>query len=266
MIKDVNGLLGHVYDEIRKQTDIAVIGLSGGADSTLVALLCVKALGKENVYGIHMPYDNVDYESFNMSSINLAHRLGIGQYLIPITDAVQGLTRRFGTVGDLSTLNTGNMRSRMRMVTLYTACCHIGETTNKRSRVIGTGNLSEDYIGYDTKGGDALADFFPIGNLLKSEVYQLLEHFRDEGMIDEEMINRIPSAGLWKGQTDEDELGHTYAEMEPYVLALYSGEGVDQGDELSKFVWERHINNKHKHEGPPAFDLRVFCDKGKVLK
>jgi len=256
VIKNIDGLLEHVEINLRKRMDTAVIGLSGGADSTLVAILCTNALGKENVYGVHMPYNRLDNETFNRRSVILARHLGIPSKTVWIDNEVNLIA---GNFGHLSELNQGNLRSRMRMVVLYTMCCEIAEQSGNEVRVIGTGNLSEDFIGYDTKGGDALADYFPIGSLVKSEVYQLLEYFRDQGVITEEMINRVPSAGLWDGQTDEDELGYTYDEMEPYVLDMYEHGQVDFNDPISKFVWERHKANRHKHEAPPVVALRGFC-------
>jgi len=261
MIKDIEGLIDSVTKQIREQTDIAIIGLSGGADSTLVACLCTEALEKGCVYGVHMPFNELDKETFNLASYKLAKRLDIHSTTVDIGGAVGMLSGQFRR--ELSNINQGNMRSRMRMIALYTTCCELGERFKTRARVIGTGNLSEDFIGYDTKGGDALCDFFPIGSLLKSEVYQLLDYFVKEGTIDPEMINRTPSAGLWDGQTDEDELGHTYTEMEPYVLIGFKeGAGALTGfnDPLAEFVAERHFINKHKHEAPPAFDLREFCE------
>ena len=152
------------------------------------------------------------------------------------------------------------------MCTLYTVAHHLGDKLGKRVRVIGTGNLSEDFIGYDTKGGDALCDIFPIGQLFKSEVYQLLDFFRDMGVIDEEHIDRIPSAGLWNGQTDEQELGHTYNTMEPIVKRFLEHakvqplHTVEPTCDVSKFVLQRHLANKHKHEAPPVIELRQFCE------
>lgn len=260
MIKDINGLLECVKQELQKTMDTAVVGLSGGADSTLVALLCKMALGKDNVYGVHMPCNQLDKDTFNTKSVVLARHLGINERTIDIAGAVDRLSDQFNYGADISKLNQGNIRSRMRMISLYTLCCKVGEQTGKRCRVIGTGNLSEDYIGYDTKGGDALADVFPIGELVKSEVYQLLEYFRDQGVITEEMIDRVPSAGLWDGQTDEEELGYTYDEMEPHVLMGYKDGTVSLGEPISMFVYNRHIDNKHKHETPPVAELRRFCD------
>lgn len=261
MIKNIDELLERVTIYIRNRTDTAILGMSGGADSTLVAILCKLALGADNVQSVHMPFSKYDDE-LHRKSTDIASHLGLCIRTVNIGPAVRGLVHETYTIEprEISQLNNGNMRSRMRMIALYTICCQEEEATGKRCRVIGTGNLSEDFIGYDTKGGDALADYFPIGSLLKSEVYQLLDYFRDQGVITEEMINRVPSAGLWDGQTDEGELGYTYDEMEPYVLDVAAGM-VDFNDPLSRFVHERHQNNRHKHEAPPVVGLRGFCEE-----
>lgn len=248
---------------IKKETDVAVIGLSGGADSTLVACLCTKALGKENVYGIHMPYNDADSKTFNSRSMKIATRLGIHSIVVPIGHIADSITSSVeSAVGDISMTNKGNSRSRARMTILYGIAHQLGDTLKKRVRVVGTGNLSEDSIGYDTKGGDALADFFPIGNLFKSQVYALLDKFKAAGVIDEEHIDRVPSAGLWDGQTDEGELGYSYNEMEPVVSAMFENYTEDSTDVISKllnigfqkdlttFVVNRHFANRHKHMAP----------------
>jgi NAD+ synthase len=259
MIKNIPGLIEHVTINLQKRMDIAVVGLSGGADSTLVALLCKKALGADNVYGVHLPYNKLDLDTFNTKSRKLAEKIGIKDKLIQIGTAVEELSEEFEGLY-LSDINKGNLRSRMRMVTLYTFARQISDSLKgeKRVRVLGTGNLSEDFIGYDTKGGDALADYFIIGDLLKSEVYQLLEFFRDSGEITEELINRVPSAGLWDGQTDELELGYSYAEMEPFVLDGLDGKwSLD--NPIGKLVHDMHFANAHKHQAPPVVGLRGFC-------
>lgn len=261
------GLVDRILDGIRSKVDIAVVGLSGGADSTLVATLSALALGKENVYGASMPYGETDLKTFNNRSQSLAAKLGIKHNVYPIRQASNGVSANFPA---LSTLNAGNLRSRMRMVHLYTHACQIAEANpDKRVRVMGTGNLSEDFIGYDTKGGDALADYFPIGQLYKKEVYAFLDYFKDLGVIDDEHIDRVPSAGLWEGQTDEAELGYSYDQMAPaiHVCLMMKNQGRKPGDpeftfsadpefkKLVEFVWNRHWANKHKHEGPEALDL-----------
>src|SRR5271157_4966105 len=164
MIKDVPALVVEICKQLKEKTDIAVVGMSGGADSTLVSILCREALGAGNVVGVHMPYSATDASKFNSNSVNTANKLGIRQIWFPIQEPVDSLTKLFNQVieSGLSQINSGNMRSRMRMITLYTIS-HAEGKDRKKARVIGTGNLSEDYIGYDTKGGDALCDFFPIG-------------------------------------------------------------------------------------------------------
>lgn len=265
MIPDTGQLLEHLYEELRHHVDVAVVGLSGGADSSLTAIICMQALGKENVYGVSMPYGEVDMLTFNAMSARLAERIGIHHYLRPVTRIADTINEQvyLRSESELSPVNKGNARSRARMCILYGISHNLADQKpGKRVRVMGTGNLSEDFIGYDTKGGDALADIFPIGDLFKSEVYQLLEYFRDRGLISEENINRVPSAGLTDNQTDEDDLGFSYDQMEKgirFCLEHYSDMASQQLDEVTSFVWGRHLSHKHKHEAPVVIPLRRLC-------
>jgi len=273
-------LIKVITHDIKKNVEVAVIGMSGGADSTLLTALCVRALGKENVYGIGMPYNQLDADTFNDRSQKIATKLGIKYHVSSIGAPVDAFMDGYGK---MSTLNEGNLRSRMRMIHLYAHCCTIAETTGKAARVMGTGNLSEDFIGYDTKGGDALADIFPMGELYKYEVYALLYHLADIDELDLDMIDVTPSAGLWDGQTDEEELGMSYNEMAPaikFLLKYYEAVdgvtdratftntleciGLKQGEralnnddfiETLWFVWKRHFVNKHKHTAPYVTSL-----------
>jgi len=264
----IPAVLAKIEEEIRKNVDIATIGVSGGADSTLVTIICMRALGPDNVYVQHMPYDNYDISDgrFNMRSLVLTEYLGIKHSKLTwIGDTCEAMFAQFDRPGHRQTseLNKGNTRSRMRMVALYLYNQHISEEFQgeKRCRVMGTGNISEDFIGYDTKGGDALCDLFPIGSLFKSEVYQLLDYFVKQGYINEQHIDRIPSAGLWEGQTDEDEIGFTYNEMEPYIRHYLTTGEWDESTPCGKEVKRRHYINAHKHQAPAVIEIRDFIDK-----
>ena len=266
MIEDCEKIEKRLREEIRKHADLAVLGISGGADSSLTAILCLRALGPENVYALSMPFNKHDAETFNALSTRLADRLGIRHYVRDVAAIANAINARIAVL-DSDTpndINKGNSRSRARMCVLYGFAHDLGRhNPDKRVRVMGTGNLSEDFIGYDTKGGDALADIFPIGELFKSEVYQALEYFRDKGIIEEEHINRLPSAGLEDNQTDEQDLGYTYNEMEPgirYCLDNYDSIDEHQLDEVTAFVWQRHLAHRHKHIAPTVIPLRhEYC-------
>ena len=269
MIKNIDNLITTITSEISNFTEIAVLGLSGGADSSLVATLCSKALGPKNVYGLHLPHNTTDEKTFNNRSKRLAAKLGICEYKLTIRGTYDQLEQILSdNLGELSTLNKGNIRARIRMSILYSTSHHLSDLLKKKSRVVGTGNLSEDFIGYETKGGDAVADIFPIGDLYKSEVYQMLEYFVQQSTLNEDLIDRIPSAGLWEGQTDEEEIGYSYNKMEQSIRKLRDPEtGITTNDinmtslsELDKFVQKRHLKNKHKHLAPPVIKLRKFCD------
>lgn len=265
MIRDLAGLLSRIKEALAEHTDLAVVGMSGGADSTLVATLCAVLLGRERVVSVHMPATKTDKLKFNKNSFAVAEKLGVRKIEIPIGEVADSFNQILAVgLGNkvLSPLNQGNTRARLRMSCLYGVAHQLAdENPGQRVRVIGTGNLSEDFIGYDTKGGDALADYFVIGDLFKSEVYQLLDYFSDQGLLSSELIDRTPSAGLWEGQTDEAELGYSYDEMEPSVRKCLKG-GVPDVDftALDHFVYSRHAAHKHKHEAPPVLSLRQFCD------
>jgi NAD+ synthase len=269
MIKDIEGAVQKVVKELQDFTDCATLGMSGGADSTLVACLCVRALGEKNVYAVGLPYNDLDMSYFNSRAKRTADRLGVHYTEIPIKKQVNTIVESLG-IHDfikgsgpdaMDQIQLGNIKARIRMTTLYAMNAWLTSNGN-RYRVIGTGNLSEDFIGYDTKGGDALADIFPIGTLFKSEVYQMLDYFVSRGMIIDSDIDRIPSAGLWNGQTDEGELGHTYAEMEPaiqYCVEHYDRINEKSTDPIVEFVRNRHLVHKHKHVGPPVINVREHC-------
>ena len=260
-IKDIHPAIKNAVEGIQSTVDIAIIGLSGGADSTLCACICKEALGAENVIGVSMPYGATDLATFNARSCRLAEKLGIQHRVAsiggPMNCIEDTLTEQVCSLVGTRTIDPfvlGNTRSRLRMLYLYAVSGSLSlKYPHKRVRVIGTGNLSEDYIGYDTKWGDGACDVFPISDFLKREVYMALDDFRDIGVISEDLIERIPSAGLWDGQTDEGELGYTYDAMAPAVLYckefMEHNNAIELPEDLQKvvdFVWNRHKANSHK--------------------
>lgn len=179
-----------------------VLGVSGGIDSALVLALAIKAVGVENVKCYSLPYAE-GLKSTKDAQL-LGQHFGVQVSQHPIKDMVDA----FG-VSDPYRL--GNIMARVRMTFLYDKAMHHGSTL-----VLNTCNLSEDLVGYATKYGDAAGDVAPIAHLTKTEVYQMAEYMG----IPDELINRVPSAELWDNQTDENELGFTYADLDK-VIDIY---------------------------------------------
>ncbi|MDK2789843.1 MAG: synthase [Methanothermococcus sp.] len=225
-----------------------VVGLSGGIDSSLVAYLCVKALGKDKVLGVIMPEKNsnpLDKEHAEL----VANKLGIEYNISDITEVLKAFgaggyvpTREFDKKAD------GNLKPRIRMCILY-------YFANKRNLLVaGTSNKSEIYMGYGTKYGDLGSDFLTIGNLFKTEVKELAKYLG----VPEEIIEKPPSAGLWKGQTDEAELGISYELLDKILMGIEQGKEVEEiSDELNvpvskiKEIIYRIEINKHKSQPLP---------------
>lgn len=179
----------------------AVLGISGGKDSSIAAALCVEALGKDRVIGVLMP--NGEQADIDMS-YKLVNHLGIKHYVVNIHDAVQGLKGAIPM--ELTEQSRINMPPRIRMTTLYAVsqCCN--------GRVVNTCNLSEDWVGYSTRYGDAAGDFSPLSRLTVQEVLAI-GRILD---LPSELVEKVPSDGLC-GKTDEDNLGFTYEELDRYI-------------------------------------------------
>lgn len=179
----------------------AVVGISGGKDSSIAAALCVEALGKDRVIGVLMPCG--EQHDIDMAYM-LVNHLGIKHYVVNIKDAIEGLKASMPL--ELSTQSLTNMPPRIRMTTLYA----VSQSCN--GRVVNTCNLSEDWVGYSTRYGDAAGDFSPLCNLTVQEVKEI---GRLLGLPDM-LVDKVPIDGLC-GKTDEDNLGFTYAELDRYI-------------------------------------------------
>ena len=217
----------------------AVIGISGGKDSSAVAALCVEALGKDRVIGVLMPCgEQQDIDK----AILLVETLGIKHYIVNIKEAVDGLTKNIPF--ELQEQSRINLPPRIRMSALYA----VSQSNN--GRVANTCNLSEDWVGYSTRYGDSVGDFSPCSHLTVDEVKQI---GRLLGLPDA-LVDKVPSDGLC-GLSDEDKLGFTYAELDRYIR-----EGVIEDKEKKEKIDRLHRINLFKLQLMPAFepDLKVM--------
>lgn len=190
----------------------SVIGLSGGIDSAVAAYLSVKALGKKNVHGVLLPYKSSSKDSIKDALLVVKH-LGINSKIINVTGAVDSLIKEDPSdkhKESIGNVRRGNIIARMRMIALYDYSQEIG------GLVIGTGNKTEILLGYSTLYGDSASAINPLGDLYKTQVWQLAKLLK----IPKRIIDKKPSADLWIGQTDEKELGISYAEADKLLYFL----------------------------------------------
>jgi NAD+ synthase len=223
-----------------------ILGLSGGIDSTVVAYLLTTALGKDRVLGVMMPYgENWEKSDSFRDALSVTMTLKISSKIVNITDIVDSYFKGVEEE-DITNIRKGNIMSRVRMTMLYdTANVHNGI-------VIGTTNHSELMIGYFTKHGDGGVDLEPIGGLLKTHVYELARYLG----VPENIINKTPTADLWAGQTDEDEIGITYEELDK-ILYCARHDMIDEatkefGNKVEK-VCMLIIQSIHKRRLAPMY-------------
>ena len=218
----------------------AVIGISGGKDSSVCAALCVEALGKDRVIGVLMPNG---VQSDIADSRQLVEYLGIQNVTINIADAVSAVRTQLKEADiEVSEQTEINLPPRIRMSVLYA----VSQSMN--GRVINTCNLSEDWVGYSTRYGDSAGDVSPLGKLTVQEVKAL---GRELGL-PENLVDKTPSAGLC-GSTDEQKLGFTYA-----VLDRYIREGICEDVSIRQRIDSLHEQNKFKLELIPTFEPQTM--------
>lgn len=206
----------------------AIVGISGGKDSSVVAALCVEALGKERVIGVLMP--NGEQADIDMSQLLVGH-LGIRHITVNIQAGYDGLLNEIrAQLGEVSRDTTINLGPRVRMATLYA----VAQSCN--GRVANTCNLSEDWVGYSTRYGDNAGDFSPLSMLCVCEVKAI---GREVGL-PEVLIEKVPIDGI-SGQTDEEKLGFTYAALDAYIR-----DGVDPEPQAKARIDRLYALNRFK--------------------
>lgn len=212
----------------------AIVGISGGKDSSIVAALCVEALGKDRVIGVLMPCgEQSDIDCAKL----LVNHLGIKSYTINIKDAVNGILGNMPDGFETSIQTKTNIQPRVRMTTLYA----VGQSNN--GRVANTCNMSEDWVGYSTRYGDAAGDFSPISDFTVTELKQIGRVLN----LPNELVNKTPIDGLC-GKTDEENLGFTYEVLDRYIRT-----GVCKDPNIKNKIDEMHERNKFKLELMPSF-------------
>ena len=207
-LKEVHNELVEFLRESFKKAGFskAVLGLSGGIDSALVAYLLRDALGKENVLAIMMPYKSSNPDSLNHAKL-VVEDLGINSKTIEITEMIDAY---FKNEKEATSLRMGNKMARERMSILF------DYSSKENALVVGTSNKTEIYLGYSTQFGDSACALNPIGDLYKTNIWDLSRYLK----IPNELIEKKPSADLWEGQTDEQEMGLTYKEADQVMYRL----------------------------------------------
>lgn len=223
-----------------------LVGLSGGIDSALVLQLCTLALGQKNVFAFYLPYKTSSKKSYQ-DAVLVAQEVGIKLEIIPITQMVDIY---FKDINNLENLRRGNFCARIRMSVLF------DKAKEKKALVAGTGNRSELLTGYCTIFGDSACSFEPIGHLFKTEVKQMAKFLN----LPKQIIEKAPTADLWEGQTDEDEMGISYQTLDNILIALLDKK-LSQSKLFEKFgekrvqkVIQLVERSKFKREMPPCLD------------
>lgn len=215
----------------------AVVGISGGKDSSVVAALCAEALGKDRVVGVMLP--NGEQPDID-DSMRVVQALGIWYFKLNIEDAFKSIRSQVKqTVGMVSNQTTINLPPRLRMATLYAVSQSVG------GRVANTCNYSEEFVGYSTRWGDSVGDFAPLANLTSDEVVQIGLLCKE---LPEDLVLKTPSDGLC-GKTDEDSFGFTYEQLNAYIWNGIRGVPAD----VAQRIEAMHRRSAFKRSPIPAF-------------
>ncbi|MEN3044572.1 MAG: NAD+ synthase [Candidatus Hydrothermales bacterium] len=235
----------------------AVINLSGGVDSSLVTKLTAVAIGNERTYALILPEEGITPKEDVEDAIKLCKELNISYEVISINDPLKAFESSLRNLkGDIEWGIT-NLKPRVRMIYAYFYA------NAKKLLVVGTSNKTELLLGYGTKYGDLAADIYPIGDLYKTQVWQLAEYVS----IPTDIVKKKPSAGLWKGQTDEEEIGYTYYQIDRVLFCLVELElSVRETSDflnISEYavndLYERIVKNEHKRRTPTITKISRMC-------
>lgn len=218
----------------------AVVGLSGGLDSAVVSGLCARALGPDKVLGVIMPAHSLPQDADDARIV--ADAWGIEHQIVDLSDISDALLALLPAGTQLA---RANIKPRLRMIVLYYLANSLGRA------VVGTGNRSELMVGYFTKHGDSGVDLLPLAGVYKHQVYDIA---REIG-VPQAIIDRPPSAGLWAGQTDESEMGVSYADLDRVLEAMAAGTDSGVSPDIVARVERMVRGSAHKRRLPPMFSI-----------
>jgi len=229
---DLNEVETKIIQKIRSfvGTKNVFIGISGGIDSAVTAFLCVKALGRKRVFGVLMPYGRQKDVSDSISVVNQLNIKYFQKDIKPIVDLYKIADNKY---------TVANIMARVRMSILY------AYANQKNGLVVGTTNKSEMDIGYFTKFGDGGCDFEPIANIYKTEIFKIAKLLN----VPPNIITKKPTAGLWENQTDEDELGFTYVDLDNFL------QGKHLNPEIEIKIQNLIANSEHKRHLPTIISI-----------
>ena len=240
----------HLKEYLKKSgCDGYVCGISGGIDSAIISYLCCKAVGKGKFIGIYLPCDSSPI--MEEDSIHLAKNLGIELRISNLIDSYNAIIQKLEEGGEtVSQLTKANTKARLRMTMLFALA------NQYNYLVCGTGNKSELDIGYCTVGGDQICSIEPIGNYYKTEIYKMASLIPE---IPQSIIDKPASADLWEGQTDEDEIGMPYEELDKILLFIDSHSLNKDGLNEGKIEKVRKMMSKaeYKNRVPPRYDRKL---------
>ena len=241
--KETENVIKFIQDYYKKNNlGGAILGISGGKDSAVVAALFTKALGKENLIGVTLPCHSMSEDKLDAKLISDYYGFKLINFDITNTfDAFKEELNNLGSFNDEETKNSDiNLKPRLRMATLYYLAALYSALNNKTYLVAGTSNKCELFVGYFTKGGDSVHDISPIADFTVEEVIKIGEYLN----VPKKVLYKKPNDGL-SNQTDEDKLGVTYKD-----IALYMEDENKVNEEVRKKIKKLHDNNKHKFNIP----------------
>ena len=249
--EDVDSIIGFIRDTVEKAgSDGVVIGLSGGLDSVTITKLCIDAIGPERVLNLFMPSVTTPPEDY-VSTMEISKMWGTEYKVVDVQPAVNTFTGMLFTKVE-APLERGNISARCRMIVLYNRAKKLNYL------VVGTSNRSESMMGYFTKFGDGASDIVPLIDVYKTQVWQIAEVIG----VPKDVIDRVPTAGLWEGQTDEEEMGITYRDLDLVLDGIAKGLSDEMVSKDSSVPSEKIIEIRERvaamsHKRMPALRPKI---------